>query len=92
MWRAGEREKYLERLTASITEYYDTLTLKSDRVIGKNLRLIFEMPQTEADQIKYDSVDSAIETVRNRIDQFVAEAAYMAQHVFTPLRRKAKRG
>jgi biopolymer transport protein ExbB len=25
---------------------------------------------------------------RNRIDQFVAEAAYMAQHVFTPLRRK----
>ena len=29
---------------------------------------------------------------RNRIDQFVAEAAYMAQHVFTPLRRKAKKG
>jgi biopolymer transport protein ExbB len=29
---------------------------------------------------------------RNRIDQFVAEAAYLAQHVFSPLRRKAKRG
>ena len=29
---------------------------------------------------------------RNRIDQFVAEAAYMAQHVFAPLRRKAKKG
>jgi len=28
---------------------------------------------------------------RNRIDQFIAEAAYTAQHVFTPLRRKAKR-
>lgn len=28
---------------------------------------------------------------RNRIDQFVAEAAYMAQHVFTPLRRRAKK-
>lgn len=28
---------------------------------------------------------------RNRIDQFVAEAAYMTQHVFSPLRRKAKR-
>ena len=27
---------------------------------------------------------------RNRIDQYVAEAAYMSQHVFTPLRRKAK--
>ncbi|MEM7784037.1 MAG: MotA/TolQ/ExbB proton channel family protein [Planctomycetota bacterium] len=27
---------------------------------------------------------------RNRIDQFVAEAAYIAQHVFTPLRRRAK--
>lgn len=27
---------------------------------------------------------------RNRVDQFVAEAAYMAQHVFTPLRRKSK--
>jgi biopolymer transport protein ExbB len=25
---------------------------------------------------------------RNRVDQFVAEAAYMAQHVFTPLRRR----
>lgn len=28
---------------------------------------------------------------RNRIDQFIAEAAYTAQHVFSPLRRKAKR-
>jgi biopolymer transport protein ExbB len=28
---------------------------------------------------------------RNRIDQYIAEAAYTAQHVFTPLRRKAKR-
>ena len=28
---------------------------------------------------------------RNRIDQFVAEAAYTAQHVFTPLRRKTKK-
>ncbi|MEL7499391.1 MAG: MotA/TolQ/ExbB proton channel family protein [Planctomycetota bacterium] len=28
---------------------------------------------------------------RNRIDQFVAEAAYLAQHVFTPLRRRAKK-
>ena len=28
---------------------------------------------------------------RNRIDQFVAEAAYMAQHVFGPLRRGKKK-
>ena len=28
---------------------------------------------------------------RNRIDQFVAEAAFTAQHVFAPLRRKTKR-
>jgi biopolymer transport protein ExbB len=28
---------------------------------------------------------------RNRIDQFMAEAAYTAQHVFTPLRRKSKK-
>lgn len=28
---------------------------------------------------------------RNRIDQFVAEAAFTAQHVFAPLRRKARR-
>lgn len=28
---------------------------------------------------------------RNRIDQYVAEAAYMAQHVFTPLRRRSKK-
>jgi len=28
---------------------------------------------------------------RNRIDQLVAEAAYVTQHVFSPLRRKAKR-
>jgi biopolymer transport protein ExbB len=32
----------------------------------------------------------AFAVFRNRIDQFVAEAAYLAQHVFTPLRRKAK--
>ena len=29
---------------------------------------------------------------RNQIDQFVAEEAYTAQHVFTPLRRKGKKG
>ena len=29
---------------------------------------------------------------RNRIDQFVAETAFLAQHVFSPLRRKAKKG
>ena len=29
---------------------------------------------------------------RNRIDQLVAEAAFTAQHIFAPLRRKAKRG
>ncbi len=29
---------------------------------------------------------------RNRIDQFVAEAAYLAQHVFGPLRRSKRRG
>ena len=28
---------------------------------------------------------------RNRIDQFVAEAAYVTQHVFAPLRRRPKR-
>lgn len=27
---------------------------------------------------------------RNRIDQFVAEAAFVAQHVFTPLRKKSR--
>lgn len=28
---------------------------------------------------------------RNRIDQFIAEAAHIAQHVFSPLRRRAKK-
>ena len=28
---------------------------------------------------------------RNRIDQFIAEAAHISQHVFTPLRRRAKK-
>lgn len=38
----------------------------------------------------------AFAVFRNRVDQFVAEAAYMAQHVFTPLKRRkaaaARRG
>ena len=33
----------------------------------------------------------AFAVFRNRIDQFVAEAAYVTQHVFAPLRRKPKR-
>ena len=33
----------------------------------------------------------AFAVFRNRIDQLVAEAAFQAQHVFAPLRRKAKR-
>jgi biopolymer transport protein ExbB len=33
----------------------------------------------------------AFAVFRNRIDQLVAEAAWLSQHVFSPLRRKAKR-
>ena len=33
----------------------------------------------------------AFAVFRNRIDQFVAEAAYVTQHVFAPLRRRPKR-
>ncbi len=33
----------------------------------------------------------AFAVFRNRIDQMVAEASYVVQHVFSPLRRKAKR-
>ena len=33
----------------------------------------------------------AFAVFRNRIDQLVAEASYVVQHVFSPLRRKAKR-
>lgn len=29
---------------------------------------------------------------RNRIDQFIAEAAHISQHVFAPLRRRSKKG
>ena len=32
----------------------------------------------------------AFAVFRNRVDQFVAEAAYLAQHVFTPLRKRLK--
>ena len=32
----------------------------------------------------------AFAVFRNRIDQFIAESAYVAQHIFSPLRRKAK--
>lgn len=35
---------------------------------------------------------AAFAIFRNRIDQYVAEAAYLAQHVFGPLRRKKKQG
>ncbi len=31
----------------------------------------------------------AFAVFRNRVDQFVAEAAYLAQHVFTPLKRRS---
>lgn len=34
---------------------------------------------------------AAFAIFRNRIDQFVAEAAYTAQHVFSPLRRRGKK-
>jgi biopolymer transport protein ExbB len=32
----------------------------------------------------------AFAVFRNRVDQLVAEAAYMAQHVFSPLRKKGR--
>jgi len=33
----------------------------------------------------------AFAVLRNRVDQLVAEAAYMAQHIFTPLKRPGRR-
>ena len=33
----------------------------------------------------------AFAILRNRVDQYVSEAAYLAQHVFGPLRRNKKK-
>lgn len=62
---------------ASIDQFYETLDadfkemrILSKSVTGDALTVIIDLPERETDQIKRLATDQALETIRNRIDQF----------------------
>jgi len=63
----------LEKFDALLKSDFDFLK-RSPRTAGGTSTIILEMPEAEAENTKKLAVDQALETIRNRIDQFgVAE-------------------
>ena len=62
-----------EKFSALVKEEFDTLDSSLQKQGGAS-NIILQLPQSEADNVKRLAVDQALETIRNRIDQFgVAE-------------------
>jgi preprotein translocase subunit SecD len=62
-----------EKFKSLIKDEFDLLE-SSQKMEGGSSRIVLQLPQAEAENVKRLAVDQALETIRNRIDQFgVAE-------------------
>ncbi len=51
--------------------------------------MVLEIDDSQlGDDAKKDALDRVLKIIRNRVDQFIAEVAYTAQHAFAPLKRR----
>lgn len=68
----------LEKLREVVAGNYSQLKETEVKEEGRNTRVRLELGEERAKQIAFDSVDNAIETIRNRVNQFgVAEATIL---------------
>jgi len=63
-------EKSIEQFYKTLDTNYQDLRLVSEDQSGDSLRIVLDLPDRESDQIKRLATDQALETIRNRIDQF----------------------
>ncbi len=64
----------VDKVKSFMTENYPDLTFSQERAEGEQYLVSYVMPEKAREEIKSNSVTQAIETIRNRVDQFgVAE-------------------
>lgn len=63
-----------ERARAKIEEEYKDITFKEKTMEGERARLVYTISEARAEHIERTAISQAVETLRNRVDQFgVAE-------------------
>jgi len=63
-------QKSIDQFYETLDNNYKELRLVSESQSGDSLNIVVDLPDREADQIKRLATDQALETIRNRIDQF----------------------
>ena len=62
--------KSIDQFYKTLDTSYQELRLVSESQSGDSLSIVLDLPDRETDQIKRLATDQALETIRNRIDQF----------------------
>jgi len=65
-----KKEESIEKVKAILDNYFRDLRELSDRKINGVQTLLMDIPDSDREQIEKLAVDQALETIRNRIDQF----------------------
>ena len=63
-------QKSIDQFYKTLDTNYQELRLVSESQSGDSLSIVLDLPDRETDQIKRLATDQALETIRNRIDQF----------------------
>ncbi|MCB0329277.1 MAG: protein translocase subunit SecD [Bdellovibrionales bacterium] len=63
-------DRSVDQVRAFMEEEFDTLRLSDEKRSGSKVTLLFTLGEEEARRIERSAVDRAIETLRNRVDQF----------------------
>jgi len=65
-----KKEENIEKFRALLDDAFKDLRMLSESKSDGTLTIIMDFPDRDSDQIKKLAVDQALETIRNRIDQF----------------------
>lgn len=60
----------IENFEKLLNEEFQDLRINDRKLTGDSLHMVLDLPDSETDRIKKLAADQALETIRNRIDQF----------------------
>ncbi|MFK5954166.1 MAG: protein translocase subunit SecD [Desulfobacterium sp.] len=63
-------DKNIDGFTALVAEDFNTLEIVSTVTVSKGKNIVLQLPAEEAENIKRMATEQALETIRNRIDEF----------------------
>ncbi len=63
-------DKHIENFRKTLDTDFPDLRIENENLAADTLEMVLNLPEKETDLIKKSSTDQALETIRNRIDQF----------------------